>query len=336
MAKRKLSNRQKTRIDERQQQHVERLEPEAARDATKNLGPRSSGLVTCNFGQQLEVEAIGGTLQGKIFRCFQRSNLPAMVSGDRIIFQSDGESSGVIVALDDRRNVFSRPASSGELRPVASNIDLVLIVIAPIPQPFMNLVDRYLVAVESLQLTPLLIINKADLMASSRTPELDAMGVLYAGLGYKVIEVSATTGAGITDLKKALNNKTAVIVGQSGVGKSSLINALSPQIDAPVGALSRGSAKGTHTTTSARLFHLDGCDLIDSPGIREFGLWHISPHQLLEGFTEFRPFVGQCKFRDCSHRNEPQCALRSAVESGAISSVRLESYFHILESLANL
>lgn len=334
MAKRKLSKRQKTRIGERQQQRVEQHEPHDNNQSESLLGPKSAGIVACHFGQQLDVEAVGGDHPGRTYRCFQRSNLPALVCGDRVIFQPDSDSSGVVVALEERRTIFTRPTSDGELRAVASNIDLVLIVIAPVPQPYMNLVDRYLVAVESLQLTPLVVINKADLSATTDDSEINAMRSLYTGLGYSVLEVSAKSGSGIADLKAALKDKTAVIVGQSGVGKSSLINALSPSINAVVGPLSANRYKGTHTTTAAQLFHLDGCDLIDSPGIREFGLWHISPQQLLEGFIEFRPFLGHCKFRDCNHRSEPECALREAVASGAISPTRMENYFLILGSLS--
>jgi len=333
MAKRKLSDHQKSRIDKRQQQHVEHHDSGDDKQSDSQLGPKTQGIVACHFGQQLDVEAVGGDQPGKSFRCFQRSNLPALVCGDRVVFQTDGESSGVVVALEERSSIFSRPVTGGGLKHVASNIDLVLIVIASVPQPFMNLVDRYLVAIESLNLTPALVINKADLARSVDDSEISAMKALYSSLGYDVLEASAKTGNGIIELKETLKGKTTVIVGQSGVGKSSLINTLNPGLDAPVGALSANRDKGTHTTTAAQLFHLDGCDLIDSPGIREFGLWHISQQQLLEGFTEFRPFLGLCKFRDCNHKNEPECALQDAVASGAISKERMESCFLILGSL---
>ena len=242
----------------------------------------------------------------------------------------------MVIGQEQRRSVFSRPNTSGQLKPVAANIDLVLIVMAPRPQPFLNLLDRYLVAIENLQLTPLIVINKADLLDGDSDSVIDTVQSLYPNLGYNVITVSAHDGSGLDQLKSALADKTAAIVGQSGVGKSSLVNALSPKARAEVGSLSESTEKGTHTTTAARLFHLDGFDLIDSPGIREFHLWHISPQQLLEGFVEFRPFLGHCKFRDCSHHSEPGCTLRAAVENGEIAAARMESYFHILASLDQL
>jgi ribosome biogenesis GTPase len=333
MSKRRLSEQQKTRIRQRQKKQVEEHPASVSREIEQPAGPRQTGLVTCHFGQQLEVEALQGPRRGQLFRCFQRSNLPALVCGDRVLFAVDEEDTGVVVGLEERRSVFSRPNTSGQLKPVAANIELVLVVLAPKPQPFLNLLDRYLVAIENLQLTPVIVVNKADLQDDLNEPVIDTVQSLYPQLGYSVHTVSAHIGSGLQQLKETLAGKTAAIVGQSGVGKSSLVNALSPGLQAEVGNLSEATDKGTHTTTAARLFHLDGFDLIDSPGIREFHLWHISTQQLLEGFVEFRPYRGHCKFRDCSHRSEPGCALQAAVEKGEVAAARLESYFHILSEL---
>lgn len=333
MTKRRLSRQQKDRIRQRQKRQLHDQATSGNGDDGSASGSHLAGVVTCHFGQQLEVEVLEGPLQGRLYRCFQRSNLPPLVCGDRVFFAAEDETSGVVIGQEPRRNVFSRPNTSGQLKPVAANIDLVLVVLAPRPQPFLNLLDRYLVAIESLQLTPVIVVNKTDLPTTESESVIDTVQTLYPKLGYPVHTVSAHNGTGLELLKATLAGKTAAIVGQSGVGKSSLVNALSPALEAEVGALSEATDKGTHTTTAARLFHLDGFDLIDSPGIREFHLWHISPQQLLEGFVEFRPFLGHCKFRDCSHRSEPGCALRSAVERGEIAALRLESYFHILGSL---
>jgi ribosome biogenesis GTPase len=333
MSKRRLSEQQKIRIRRRQKEQVEERPDNADGNTGKPAAPRQAGIVTCHFGQQLEVEALQGPRQGQLFRCFQRSNLPPLVCGDRVLFTVDDEDSGVVVGQEDRRSVFSRPNTSGQLKPVAANIELVLVVLAPKPQPFLNLLDRYLVAIENLQLTPVIVINKSDLLDAGNEPTIDTVQSLYPRLGYSVHTVSAHAGSGLQQLKATLAGKTAAIVGQSGVGKSSLVNALSPGLQAEVGNLSEATDKGTHTTTAARLFHLDGFDLIDSPGIREFHLWHISPQQLLDGFVEFRPYRGDCKFRDCSHRSEPGCALQAAVEKGEVAAARLESYFRILSEL---
>ena len=252
---------------------------------------------------------------------------------NRVIFSVGDQNTGVVIGQEDRHNVFSRPSPGGELKPVAANIDLVLVVLAPRPLPFLNLLDRYLVAAANLQLTPVILVNKSDLLEGTPDPVIDTVRALYPQLGYAVQTVSARRGSGLHELKTTLAGKTAAIVGQSGVGKSSLVNALSTGLQAEVGNLSEATDKGTHTTTAARLFHLDGFDLIDSPGIREFHLWHISPQQLLDGFVEFRPYLGLCKFRDCGHRSEPGCALLAAVERGELAAARLQSYFRILADL---
>lgn len=333
MTKRRLSKQQKNRIRQRQDRQLEEKSTAGKENFDAVAGPRQTGIVTCHFGQQLEVEIQEGPLAGHNYRCFQRSNLPPLVCGDQVLFTVDGTESGVVIGQQERRSVFSRPNSSGQLKPVAANIDLMLVVLAPRPQPFVNLLDRYLVAIESLNLTPLIVINKTDLLQSVSESVIDTIRTLYPSLGYGVHLVSAHDGSGLDQFKAALAGKTAAIVGQSGVGKSSLVNALSPEQQAEVGELSENRDKGTHTTTAARLFHLDGFDLIDSPGIREFHLWHISPQQLLEGFIEFRPYLGHCRFRDCGHLSEPGCALRAAVEDGKISAQRMDSYLHILGSL---
>ncbi|MFM1895869.1 MAG: hypothetical protein RLZZ385_943 [Pseudomonadota bacterium] len=333
MSKRRLTRKQQQRIQKQQEARL-LTSGDAAAELDLSLGPALSGLVICNFGQQLEVECLDGERRGESVRCHQRSNMPPLVCGDRVVWQADGDQTGVVVALEKRRNVFSRPGFGNELKPLAANIDRVLIVLAPSPPPHRNLLDRYLVAVETLSMQPVIVLNKMDLLADDQG-YVDSMLSLYEAIGYQVIRVSAHSGAGIPDLQASLLGTTAVVVGQSGVGKSSLINALDPGLAAAVGELSHAMEKGTHTTTSARLFHADGYDLIDSPGIREFSLWHVSRDELLHGFREFRPWLGQCRFRDCSHRQEPQCALREAVADGRIDPQRLDSYFQILQTLGN-
>lgn len=332
MGKRKLSQRQQHRIADRQSQRLQRSRGAPEVTSEQALGAETPGLVICHYGQQLEVESTGADDSGRRYRCHQRANLPPLVSGDRIVWQPAGPDTGVVVALASRRNVFCRPGFGGVLKPVASNIDRVLIVLAPVPQPYMNLLDRYLVAVHVLGLRPLLVLNKSDLLRTS-DPEIDSMLSLYQDIGYEVRRVSSSSGQGIAALRAELQGQTAVVVGQSGVGKSSLINALGPDIAAQVGALSEAMAKGTHTTTAARLFHGVGFDLIDSPGIREFNLWDIDPQQLQSGFPEFQPFLDRCRFRDCRHEEEPGCALRQAVSAGLVSPARMSSFQQLRRSL---
>lgn len=338
MAKRNLTRRQKWRIEKIQEERSARANRRGERAEETllggDLGPEQEGLVIAHFGVQVDVEVLEGEDRGQVRRCHRRANLPALVTGDRVVWRADNQQSGVIVALQPRRTELYRPDHRGQLKPVAANVDRLVIVFAPLPQPHRNLIDRYLVAAEQAGLEPLLVLNKADLLAQPEHAQIRGWLDDYAALGYRTLCLSADSGNGLDQLREELRGHVNVFVGQSGVGKSSLINALLPDADLRVGALSEMTGKGTHTTTTARLFHFPaGGDLIDSPGIREFGLTHISHADLLEGFIEFRPFLGHCRFRDCQHVHEPGCALLDAVASGAISASRMESYRHIRGSL---
>jgi ribosome biogenesis GTPase len=253
-----------------------------------------------------------------------------------VVWSDDGADGGVVLALGQRRNFFGRPSPEGQFKAIAANIDSVLIVFASSPTPHVSLIDRYLVAIEQLQLTPVLVLNKLDLLNQAELANLDNMLSPYRDIGYPVYKVSAEDGRGMLELEQVLASHTTILVGQSGVGKSSLLNKLSSGKLADVAPLSETWGRGTHTTTTSSLYHMPGFDLIDSPGIREFGLGHIDEHQVFEGFIEFRPFAGSCKFRDCSHRHEPGCALQTALEAGQIGVERVESYFRIIDSLNEL
>ena len=338
MSKRRLSQQQRGRINRNQQQRQTRLEAGSGSNDinSEELGPEQSGLVICHYGQQLEIESTATESAGQVFRCFQRSNLPPLATGDRVIWQAGSDGQGVVVALQPRSSLMSRPNQQSTLRPIAANVSVVAIVIAPLPQPFANLIDRYLVMAEHLQLQPLIVLNKTDILEQERDAAIADMLNIYQDIGYPVIRVSSHNGAGLEQIKDFLAQQTVVFVGQSGVGKSSLVNALRGDTDneAAVGDLSSARDKGTHTTTAARLYHLPGSgDLIDSPGIREFGLWHMEPGQVFEGFVEFRPYIGACRFRDCRHQSEPGCALQAAIVEQKLHPQRLQSYFMLLSSL---
>lgn len=338
MAKRHLTRRQNWRIQKIQDERAARANRRADMAEESliggDLGPEQQGLVIAHFGVQVDVETTEGPEAGLVRRCYLRANLPAMVTGDRVIWRADNQNGGVIVAQLPRQSELSRPDHRGLLKPVAANVQRLVIVFAPLPTPYTTLIDRYLVAAEQAGLQPLLILNKADLLRQGNYADIRAWLDVYARLGYQVLELSASSGSGLDDLRRALRDHISVFVGQSGVGKSSLINALLPGIDLRVGPLSESSGQGMHTTTTAKLFHFpDGGDLIDSPGIREFGLTHISHDDLLDGFIEFRPYLGRCRFRDCQHLHEPGCALLGAVDSGAISASRISSYRHILSTI---
>ncbi len=339
MSKRKLNRRQSWRIEKiqseraaRSQRREQRLLDELDGDA---LGPEQQGLVIAHFGVQLEVETLDEQLKGQRVRCFLRANLPALVTGDLVVWRPAQQGNGVIVAQLPRMSQLCRPDSRGELKPVAANIDQIFIVFAPVPEPHANLLDRYLIAATHAGIRPILLLNKSDLLQEDEQNEAAQLVSIYRKLGYQVLSVSALTGTGLDELQQQLKDKVSAFVGQSGVGKSSLVNSLLPDTETAVGELSPLTGKGTHTTTTARLFHFpNGGSLIDSPGIREFGLSHVQQQDVEAGFIEFAPFLGLCRFRDCSHKHEPGCALLQALADGQISQQRLDSFRHILGMLA--
>lgn len=338
MAKRQLNRRQNWRISKIQEERAARTARRESRTLEEleagDLGPEQKGLIIAHFGVQVEVEACEGPAKGQVFRCHLRANLPTLVTGDHIVWRPGLQGNGVIVAQLPRHSELCRPDSRGQLKPVAANVDQIIIVFAPLPEPHANLIDRYLIAAEHAGIQPLLLLNKADLIHSENQQALHHLLAVYQQLGYPVLQVSAQSGEGMEQLQQQLDGRISVFVGQSGVGKSSLVNSLLPEVDTRVGALSEQTGKGTHTTTTARLFHFsEGGELIDSPGIREFALSHINRAQVEEGFAEFRPWLGHCRFRDCHHEQEPGCALIKALEDGHIHPQRMASYRSIINSL---
>lgn len=337
MAKRKLTRRQSWRIQKIQEERAARAtKKDASIDDqldSSDLGPEQHGLIISHFGRTVDVEAQEGAEKGQVLRCHMRTNLGQLVTGDQVIWRQ-GSESGVVVAKLERKSELLRPNPYGEMKPVAANIDFIVITVAVEPTPFANLIDRYLVAAELSGIEPVILLNKTDLLNADNRGAIESMLARYRAIGYEVLEASSASEQGLSKLKARLDQRISVFVGQSGVGKSSLINVLLPGVDLKVGELSTQTKKGRHTTTTARLFHFpDGGDLIDSPGIREFGLWHIDPDQVIAGFRELSSVSGQCRFRDCKHEKEPGCALKSAVEDGTISQERWNSYKHILASI---
>ena len=336
MSKRKLSKQQAWRIEKIQQEKAARAAKKASKIDSNHsaLGDEIEGLVTAHYGTQVSVEALGDEHTDKTpSRCHFRANLGSLVTGDKVIWQR-GEPYGVVVAVLPRKTELARPDPYTQTKVIAANIDHMLIVIAPLPKPHTQLIDRYLVAAESAGITPILVINKTDLITDDNQAMMAEITSLYQQLDYRVIEASAVKHQGLEDLQAQLSDNISIFVGQSGVGKSSLINMLIPDLDLQVGAISDYNQKGTHTTTLSQLFHFSkGGQLIDSPGIRELGVWHFDEKTIIEGFKELEPFIGYCKFRDCKHDNEPGCAILQAYDDGNISDFRMASFRALVDEV---
>ena len=292
------------------------------------------GRVIGRFGKHADVEDQSGT----ITRCHIRRTVDSVVCGDNVMFSKedndDSAVTGVIEIVKDRHSLLSRPDFYDGIKPIAANIDQIIIVSSVLPVLSLNIIDRYLVACEDTGIQPVIVLNKVELMSDEERRETQTALELYEKLGYRVMFTSCKSGEGIEALSQLLGDKISVFVGQSGVGKSSLINQILPGADELVGEISDNSGLGQHTTTAAKLLHIPtGGDLIDSPGVREFALWHLPHERVTWGFIEFRDFLGGCKFRDCKHLNDPGCLLRQAVEDGQIDAQRFDSYHRILVSM---
>lgn len=333
--KKHLSQRQQQRIADNASKRLRKAKTSASDtlDDAAFAAPED-GLVLSRFGQHADVEDHAG----QIVRCNMRRTVASLVTGDKVVWrrslQPTGGIDGVIDAVEQRSSVLLRPDFYDGLKPVAANIDLMIIVSAILPVLSLNIIDRYLVAAEITGIKPLLVINKADLLSEEQLQHTEQQLEQYKNLGYDYLLVSAKQGNGMAQLLDYLHSGTSIFVGQSGVGKSSLMNSLMPGLDAQTQEVSSVSGLGQHTTTVSRLYHLpQGGDLIDSPGIREFALWHLSADEVTRGFTEFNPWLGRCKFRDCKHISDPGCAIQHAVAAGEISLARYDSYLKILASM---
>lgn len=337
--KKKLSKGQSRRIRANHQKRIDKAKGTEVSDVSwqnDNLGPTEAAVVISRFGQHADIE----TTEQEILRCNIRRTVSSLVCGDEVIFRrakvSDGDLAGVIEAVHERRTQLTRPDFYDGVKVVAANIDQILMVSAVVPEFTPQIIDRYLVACEDMGIEPILLLNKIDLLDQESLDYVDEVLDTYRELGYRVLLVSTKSGEGIDELKHILEDKNNIFVGQSGVGKSTLVNTVLPNADILTKEVSENSGLGQHTTTVSRLHHLpSGGNLIDSPGIREFGLWHLEVERVTWCFKEFREFIGGCRFRDCKHLNDPGCLIQEAVDEGKISELRFESYHRILESMAD-
>lgn len=279
-----------------------------------------------------------GRILGK-FRLHGLKLTNPIAVGDRVSFEIEDpvENTVLIRKILTRKNYVVRqsPRKKHQLHLLASNIDQGLLVVTMVqPNLKQGVIDRFLVMTEPHDIPAIIVFNKADLYQETDLDLFEYLEAIYENIGYKVILASAITGKGVIDLRALLKDKITLFCGQSGVGKSSLINQIQPSLKLRTTDLSDYSGKGQHTTTFAEMFHLDeGGSIIDTPGFKTLSFNNLEPMDVAHNFREFFIVSKQCKFYDCTHRNEPKCAVKAAIEEGVISELRYANYLQILEEI---
>ena len=298
-------------------------------------------LAVCRHGHVLSVFGLSSTVlgdDGAVYQCATRRILKTLstdernpvVAGDRVVFrpvESRQSKEGLIQRVEPRHGTISR-AVHGRRQVLVANVNQLLIV-ASVAEPRLkpNLIDRLLVAAEKGRVRPIICINKIDL---DEPANLEPLLGVYSRMGYPVLLVSAKTGFGIDRFRRLAAGRESVVAGQSGVGKSSLLNAIDPSLHLRVGAVSEENEKGRHTTTTARLLPLAcGGFVVNTPGLRTFELWDVVPEEVAGYYRNLRPYVSLCRFPDCTHTHEDDCAVKDAVTDGRLDERRYESYCHM-------
>jgi ribosome biogenesis GTPase len=325
--RRRLSERQIERIRTIQERRRQRLGERAERVLAEiDETPPEEGLVVVRHGANLGVE----DSTGRVHHCLVRQNIGHPVCGDRVVWQEAAPGQGVVTALLPRRSVLSRPDHGGQDKPLAANLTRLVVLLAPRPEPSEYLLDQYLVAAELMGVEALIAFNKLDLLDADGLVAFRGRLAHYAVIGYPAVWLSLKSGQGLAELTEWLQGETSILVGQSGVGKSSLVKALLPDREIQIGRLSRATGLGRHTTSATTCYRLPcGGRLIDSPGVRSFRLGAIGLAELERGFRELGALAGRCQFADCRHDQEPGCAIKQAVADGRVHPQRLANFRHL-------
>ena len=317
-----LTRKQKWRINKVQSEKIARAD-KAASKAESDLDDDEielQGRVITRYGQRQLVE----DENGRVFQSVSRQNIGFSVTGDKILFQKTKHDDAIVTAIYPRDNELKR-----QDKLIAANIDQLWLVVAIEPHYEFELIDRYLIMAENSNLPIGIIVNKIELSTNKSKTENDFLN--YQSLGYDVHFLSVKKQINLDFFKEQLINKSHIFLGQSGVGKSSLINSLIPDLQLRVNEISSKSKLGKHTTTNTTIYHIpSGGDLIDSPGVREFQLDSLTELEIKSGFKEFRALSDACRFRDCKHINEPNCAVKELLDQGKINPNRYQSYLNIL------
>ncbi|MBL4656163.1 MAG: ribosome small subunit-dependent GTPase A [Bacteroidia bacterium] len=276
-------------------------------------------------------------LRGK-FRLAGSNATNPIVVGDKVEFELDqSDGTGIINELHKRKNYIIREAASHskQVQVIAANVDQAYLVVT-LTEPFtpVGFIDRFLLTAEAYNVKVNIIFNKSDIYKKKHLEKLDEWALIYRDIGYDCFVISAKTGENIDKVKTSLIGKVSLFAGNSGVGKSTILNWIAPDLELQTNPISSATGKGVHTTTFVEMHEIsDNSFLIDTPGIKELGIVEIEPYEISHFFVEMRELIGNCKFNDCLHTNEPNCAILEALENGSIHESRYKSYVNILESL---
>lgn len=287
----------------------------------------------------VDEKIIAARLKGK-FKLDHFDTTNPIAVGDFVSLETTEHHEFVIHEIHERTNYIIRqsPRNKHQRHIIASNIDLALLIVT-ISQPRTSLgfIDRFIAAAESFHIPVKLVINKIDLLKEKEKQQLEYMQIVYSRLGYDVICSSTITSEGIDTIKNTLENKTTLVAGHSGVGKSTLLNAINNELNLKTGTISEKWGKGKHTTTFATMIKiLDNSFIIDTPGIKEFMMLHIEPEEVSGYFKEINEYSKNCQFNNCLHQNEPKCAVKAAVEETKIAATRYENYLNIIENIKDI
>ncbi len=299
------------------------------------------GIVYCSTGSHYRVKSEGQFYHCRIKGKFRikgiKSTNPVAV-GDKVLFKiemGEGVTMGVITEIEPRQNYIVRKSVnlSKQIHIIASNIDQVFLMITlKTPQTFSSFIDRFLVTAQAYEINTILVFNKVDLYSTKELNEMRSLKFVYEKIGYECFEVVATDVNSLVALQKKMADRVSMFSGHSGVGKSTIVNTLAPGLDLKIGGISDQHQQGKHTTTFAEMFDLEaGAKIIDTPGIKGFGVVGIQPEELSGYFVEFSVLKEKCKFNNCIHTNEPNCAVKAALEEGEIAESRYKTYLQLLE-----